>query len=605
MSANSELAAIFEQMAQLLELLGEDRFRVNAHAKAGRTIGDLAENVCALADDKKKLTALEGIGAKTAEKIVEFCETGKVSEHQELLAKVPRGLLQVLAVPGLGPKTVKMMWEEKGVESVEDLKGIIDDGSILELPRMGAKAVEKIKRNLEFAAEAGKRMPLGIATPIAESIIAHMESVKGVKRAAFAGSLRRGRDTIGDIDVLVVADDPAKAHEAFRSMDGVVDVIAAGESKSSVRLRTSFDAGRWSGAIDDDEPTVQVDLRVVPGESWGAALMYFTGSKEHNVRLRERALKRGVTLNEYGLYPEDDEDSPPQSRGVEAVAQENEEEIYTALGVRFVPAELREDRGEIDAFDEEADEPAELVSVEAIRAELHAHTTASDGLLELEELVAAAKKRKFHTIAVTDHSRSSAIAGGLSIERLGEQGETIRAFNAKTKGITVLAGSEVDILADGTLDYPDEVLDQLDVVVASPHVALEQAPAVATKRLVRAIENGRVNVLGHPTGRLIGKRAGTEPEMQKVIDAAIANGTALEINSHWLRLDLRDTHVRAAVDAGAQIAIDCDVHAAEDFENIRYGVQTGRRGWLPAELCVNTWSAKRLRGWLKKNSNHS
>ena len=600
MSANAELAAIFEQMAQLLELLGEDRFRVNAHAKAGRTIGDLGEDVCALADDTKKLTALDGIGAKTAEKIVEFCETGEVSEHRELLGKVPHGLLAVLAVPGLGPKTVKMMWDEKGVESVEDLKRIIEDGSILELPRMGAKAVEKIKKNLAFAGEAGKRMPLGIATPIAESIVEHMRRVKGVKQAAFAGSLRRGRDTIGDIDVLVVADDVAAAHEAFRSMDGVVDVIAAGESKSSVRLRTNLDAGRWKGVLGDETPTVQVDLRVVPAESWGAALMYFTGSKEHNVRLRERALKRGVTLNEYGLYPEDGEDSPPQSRGVEAVAQESEEAIYAALGVRFVPAELREDRGEIDAFDEGADEAAELVTVGAIRAELHAHTTASDGLLELEELVAGAKKRNFHTIAVTDHSRSSAIAGGLSVERLLEQGETIRAFNAKTKGITVLAGSEVDILADGTLDYPDEVLDQLDVVVASPHVALSQDPETATKRLVRAIENGRVNVLGHPTGRLIGRRAGTEPEMQRVIDAAIAHGTALEINAHWLRLDLRDTHVRAAVDAGALVAIDCDVHAAEDFENIRYGVQTGRRGWLPAELCVNTWSATKLKVWLQK-----
>ena len=604
MGANDALAAVLEQMAQMLELLGEDKFRVNAHARAARAIKDLGTDVCTIADDPAALTSIDGIGKKTAEKIAEFCETGAIAEHDELRGRVPDGLLDVLAVPGLGPKTVKAMWDELSVESIDDLKRIIDDGSILGLPRMGQKSVDNIVKNLAFAADAGKRHPLGVASPIAESIVDAMRAVSGVGRAESAGSLRRGRDTIGDIDVLVVASDPANAHEAFRSLPGVVDVIAAGESKSSVRMRVDFDAGRWRGAIDDDGPTVQVDLRVVPEESWGAALMYFTGSKDHNVRLRERALKRGLTLNEYGLYPHEpgeEQAEPPQRRGVKAVAQESEADVYAALGLREVPPEQREDRGEIDTYDADSDEPAELVSVASIRAELHAHTTASDGGMELEELVAQAKKRRFHTIAVTDHSRSSAVAGGLDVDRLLAQGERIRAYNAEVKGITVLAGSEVDILSDGKLDYDDEILDGLDVVVASPHVALSQDPKAATKRLLRAIESGKVNVLGHPTGRLIGKRAGLEPDMKKLIDAAIAHDTALEINSHWMRLDLRDTHVRAAVDAGALIAIDCDVHEAGDFENIRFGVATGRRGWLPAERCVNTWTAKKLHAWLARD----
>jgi len=608
MSSNQALAGLLGQMAQMLELLGEDRFRVNAHARAARAIKDLADDVCALADDPKSLLAIDGIGKKTADKIVEFCKTGAIKEHQALRARVPAGLLDVLAVPGLGPKTVKSMWDELDVESIDDLKRIIDNGSILGLPRMGRRSVENITKNLAFASSAGKRLPLGIARPIAESIVEFMQGAKGVQRVAFAGSLRRGRDTIGDVDILVVADDPSAAHEAFRAMKGVVDVIAAGESKSSVRLQVQVDAGRWKGAVEDSGPTVQVDLRVVPAESWGAALMYFTGSKDHNVRLRERALKLGLTLNEYGLYPHDphhpehDKDTPPQKRGVKAAAQKTEHHVYAALGLREIPPEQREDRGEIVVYDEHADEPAELVTVEAIRSELHAHTTASDGRLELDQLVARAKKRGFHTIAVTDHSRSSAVAGGLSIERLLEQIETIRAFNKHAKGITVLAGSEVDILSDGSLDYPHEVLEQLDVVVASPHVALSQDPKTCTRRLVRAIESGRVNVLGHPTGRLIGKRQGLEPDLKKLIDAAIANHTALEINAHWMRLDLRDTHVRAAVDAGALIAIDCDVHEADDFDNIRFGVATARRGWLPADRCVNCWGAERLHEWLRRQT---
>ena len=378
---------------------------------------------------------------------------------------------------------------------------------------------------------------------------------------------------------------PERFSNAFCEMPGVDEVLVHGETKSSVRMSIPSPRG---GA----DAKIQVDLRVVPEESWGTALMYFTGSKEHNVRLRERAKKKGLTLNEYGLFPDDDENEPPQKRGVKAKASKTEASIYKALGVAFVPPEIREDRGELDL-----DDTPRLIEVDDIKAELHAHTTASDGSMSIEELATAAKERGFHTIAVTDHSKSQQVASGLSEERLREHIEAIR--EAKVAGISILTGSEVDIMPDGDLDYDDELLAELDVVVASPHWSLQQKPEKATKRLLRAIEHPLVHVLGHPTGRLINKRGGLEPAMGEIIAAAIEHNVALEINSHWMRLDLRDTHVRAAVEAGALIAIDCDVHGVGDFDNIAYGVATGRRGWLTPDLVVNTWGKKKLHDWLK------
>jgi DNA polymerase (family 10) len=374
-------------------------------------------------------------------------------------------------------------------------------------------------------------------------------------------------------------------------MPQVTAVLAAGDSKSSVRLAIK---GTASGRLGGEHvASIQADLRVVPRESWGAALMYFTGSKEHNVKLRERALKKNLTLNEYGLFPEDDEKTPPQSRGVKPVAATTEEQVYARLGLPWLPPEVREARGELSSK-----ETPRLIEAPDIKAELHAHTTASDGGLSLEELAAAAKARGFHTIAVTDHSKSSAFAGGLSIDRLLVQIEEIRRANEKIKGITILAGSEVDILADGRLDYPEEVLRQLDIVVGSPHAALTQDPEAATKRLLAAIRSPYLHILGHPTGRLINRRAGISPDIAKIVAAAKEHHVALEINAHWHRLDLRDSHVRAATEAGCLIAIDCDVHGEEDFDNLRYGVLTARRGWVTPETCVNTWTAKRLGEWL-------
>lgn len=599
MSVNQEVARRLERLAQLMELLGHDRFRVVAHERAARAVESLTVDVAGLAGDKKKLTEIEGIGAKIADKIVEFCETGKIAELEKLQGEVPAGVVRLLDIPNLGPKTAAVLWKEGGVTDIASLKKVIEDGSILKLPRMGTKSVERLKESLALADEAGARLPLGLALPVAETIVAAMEKVKGVTLAAYAGSLRRGRDTIGDIDVLITARDGESAAAAFRGLPGVRRVLAAGKTKSSVRYGVDAELGRWARreGEEGEGPTVQVDLRVVPEASWGAALMYFTGSKEHNVRLRERALKKKLTLNEYGLFPLDEADEPPQSRGVKPVASRSEEEIYGKLGLPFIPPELREDRSELELTETPA-----LIELEDIGAELHAHTTASDGLMSIEELAETAKRRGYHTIAVTDHSRSSAIAGGLSEDDLLEHAAAVRAVDSKIKGIKVLAGSEVDIHADGSLDYPDRVLAELDIVIASPHAALSQDGSAATKRLLAAISNPHVHILGHPTGRLINRRAGMNPDMGKVIEAARERGVALEINAHWLRLDLRDVHVRAAVEGGCLLAINCDVHGERDFENLRFGVATARRGWLTAERCVNAWTSRKLGQWLKSRS---
>jgi len=602
MSFNERLAERFERIAKILELLEEDKFRVNAHARAARTVEAQPIDLSTIAGDRKALTAIDGIGPKIADKIAEYASSGRIAELAELEERVPPGLLRIMEIPGLGPKTVAMMWKQAKVETLDDLKRIIDDGTILTLPRMGEKSVEKIRKSMAFVAEGTRRLELGIAMPLAELIVAEALRWPGVERAAFAGSLRRGKETIGDIDILVATSDMAGASERFTKLPGVMQILSSGEGKSSVRMRASADLGRW--AADAAGPTVQVDLRVIPLDRWGAAMMYFTGSKEHNIRLRERALKRGMTLTEWGLFPNDDDPTPPHKRGIRPIASKTEEEVFAALELVEVPPEIREDRGEIALAEAEFARDKEraiprLIEVGDIKAELHAHTTASDGKLSIVQLAGEAKRRGFHTITVTDHSKSSAVAGGLSPERLVEHINAIHSARKDVKGIAILAGSEVDILADGSLDYEDELLAKLDVVVASPHASLLQDPDTATRRLVRAIEHPMVHILGHPTGRLLNRRPGLEPNMQAIFRAAREHNVALEINAHWLRLDLRDVHVKGAVEAGCLIAIDCDVHDPSDFDNLRYGVVTARRGWATPEVCVNAWDAPRLQGWLK------
>ena len=586
MTFNELASQRLEEIARMLDLLGEDTFKVNAHARAARAIADHAADLKGAGDDPSVLEGIEGVGAKTAAKIAELARTGAIKEHADLAARVPAGLFDVLRVPGLGPKTVRAMWQTLGVTGLDDLQRTIDDDSILSLPRMGAKTVENIKAGIATVRSGAGRVNIGVATPIAEALVARISGVPGVERAAFAGSLRRGRETVGDIDILGVAEGPTAeaAREAFCTTPGVKRVLARGESRCSVEL----EAG---------SSIVQADLKLVPARSWGAALMYFTGSKEFNVRVRERALKRGVTLNEYGLFPLDNDPTPHHQRpgGLEtAVAGDTEASIFKALELPELAPELRESAADFDHA------PPELVTLQDIRAELHAHTTASDGVMSIVQLATLAKSKGFHTVAVTDHSKSSALAGGLSPERLREHIRNVRSAGNEIDGIRILAGSEVDILADGRLDYDDDLLAELDVVVASPHAALTQDPAKATARLLAAVTHPLVHILGHPTGRLIGHRAGLEPNMDEIAAAAAEHQTALEINANWLRLDLRDTHVRLALSKGALIAINCDTHHPKDAENLRYGVATSRRGGLSKERCVNAWTRERLGEWLKR-----
>jgi DNA polymerase (family 10) len=536
MSANAELARIFQEMAIVLELTGANPFRVNAHTRVARTLGDLKADVTDFAD-QEKLTAIDGIGPGTAKKILEYLETGRVAEHDQLLEQIPGGLLEVLGVPGLGPKTVKLLWEKAGVTDLHTLQMKLDSGEIEKLPRMGAKTIQNIKNAMAFAAAAGGQTRLGDAMPIAEAVIAHLASLEGALAVECAGALRRGTETVREIDVVAAAVKPEALREAFDAMNL--------------------------------EPAVPVNLRVVEPESFGLALLEATGSDEHVAALRVRGL-------------------PPESPGADEAG------IYADLDLPLIPPELREGSGELELVEVPA-----LLVLDDVRAELHAHTTASDGWMSIDELAECARARGFHTVAVTDHSRSSAQANGLSPDRLRRHIEAVREADQRVDGITILAGSEVDILSDGRLDYDDDLLGELDIVVASPHSALRQEPETATRRLVKAIEHPLVHVLGHPTGRLINRREGMHPDIDRLVAAAVEHSTALEINANPYRLDLRDVDVKAAVDAGALLSVNTDAHGPEHFDFLGYGVLTARRGWLPPSACINAWSAERLGQWLK------
>lgn len=577
MSRNTELAARFDELAALMEITGANGFRIRAVGKVARILEDLEVDIDSIANDAKALKAIDGIGDSSVAKIQQWCQTGSFEDLDTLRANIPDGLVDLLSISGLGPKTVGRFWREADVVDRASLQTAIDDGRLATLPRMGAKTIANIADALQFAQQFADRTSIGIAMPLAETLIDQLGRVSGVESIQYAGSLRRGCETIGDIDLLAVASDPKALVAAFIDKAHATKVLASGDTKASIRHTQGM----------------QVDLRIVDAAALGAAMLYFTGSKEHNVQLRERARNLDTRLNEYGLFPDDGQDAPPQQRGISPVAAATEEDIYTHLDLPMHPPELRESRDDI------ATAPSEdLIELTDIGSDLHTHTIASDGILSIEELVDEARRRGYHTLAITDHSRSQPQANGLSIERLLTHIDAIAAVARNHKDIRVLAGSEVDILSDGTLDYPDDILEQLDLVVASPHAALRQDPPAATARLIAAASHPHVHIIGHPTGRIIGRRPGLEPDMQAVTQAAADHNTALEINANPKRLDLRDRHVRIALDCGALIAIDTDAHTAEHFDFLRYGILTGRRGGLTAKHCINTWSADALAQWL-------
>jgi DNA polymerase (family 10) len=567
---NAELARMFERTADLLEIDGEDVFRINSYRRAARTLKDTPEDIAELAAEGR-LTDLPGVGKGTAQRIRQYIDTGHIDVLDRLEKKLPKGLPGLLEIPGMGPKKVALAHEKLDVRGLADLKKVIKSGKLAKLPGLGPTSVKKIAEGIAFLESSGGRTPLGIALPLAESFVEQVRRLKGVKRVEIVGSLRRGAETIGDIDILCDARDGERIIKQFAAFDGVKRVLAAGATRGSITVGL------------DENHELQVDLRVVPAESFGAALQYFTGSKEHNVRLREIAVRKRWRLNEYGLY-----------KGESQLAGRREEDIYKRLGLRWIPPELREDRGE---FDEDA-RFDDLVALSDIRGELHVHTTASDGRNSIEEMGEAARALGFEYIGVCDHSRSSAIANGLSVERMIRHISDIRAANRRTRGVTILVGCECDILGNGSLDYPDDLLAQCDFVVASIHSAMGSSGTrrpSPTERTLAAMENRYVSIVGHPTGRLLNQRAPMELDIGAVVEAAARTHTMLEVNAAWQRLDLKDIHIKQALAAGVMLSINTDAHHIDQLTEMRYGVMAARRGGATKRNIANCLSLPALR----------
>jgi DNA polymerase (family 10) len=561
---NLEIAGVFEQLADVIEIKGGEPFRVNAYRRAARVISDLPEDVADVAREGR-LTDLAGVGKGTAEKIQEYLDTGAVTAYGEEMKGVPEGLLELLAVPGLGPKTIGLLWKELDVRSLKGLRRELRRGSIPDLPGMGEKKAANIAAGVRAYLSRSGRSTLGSMLASAESVLEDLRSHGAVLEADLAGSVRRGRETIGDIDVLVSSNRPDEVVSAFTSLSCVKEVLASGETKASVRI----------------EGAVQVDLRVVEPSSYGAALLYFTGSKDHNVHLRALAQERGAKLNEYAL-----------EKNGRTLASRTEEAVYHKLGLEYIPPELREDRGEIEAAAE--GELPELVELKDIRGDLHLHSEWSDGLATVEQMARAAKARGYSYIAITDHSRSLGVANGLSVERLHEQREEIERVNGRLKGIRVFAGTEVDILSNGSIDFPDDELESLDVVVASIHSGFAQSEDRITGRVLDAMSNPHVDIIAHPTGRLLESREPYAVDLERVMAAAAETGTALEINAHHERLDLNDVNARRAVSMGVTLAINTDSHHPDQLWSMELGVITARRGWVAPRSVLNTLTAGAL-----------
>lgn len=568
MSKNKEVAEIFERIADILEILEDNRFKVRAYRNAARNLNELGDDIEAIAE-RNELEGIPAIGKDLAAKIREYIEQGKIPYYEGLRERVPEGLVALLGIQGLGPKTLTRLFKDLDVKSLEDLQRAIEGEEILKLEGMGEKKVQDIRRGIQIFKEGAQRAPLGILLPVAETLIGEISKIPGTEGTIAAGSLRRMKETVGDIDILTMADDGQRVIEAFTKLPFAREVLASGDTKGSIIIRNG----------------IQVDLRVIGPESYGAALQYFTGSKAHNVKLRTIALKKGLKINEYGIF-----------RGDEKLAGETEKEIYRIIGLEWIPPEIREDKGEIESALE--GRLPELVELSDIKGDLHTHSKWSDGKSSIEEMALRARELGYEYIAIADHSPSSRIAGGLSVERLYEKKKEIEAVRKKLTGIKVLMGSEVDIRSDGSLDYPDEVLKDLDVVVASVHSGFKMDRETMTMRITRALQNPFVHILGHPTGRLIGERDPYQVDIDRVIRTAKEFGKAVEVNSFYSRLDLNDIHVRKAMDMGVRIVISTDSHHTDHLSMMRLGVATARRGWAEKKDVLNTLGYDELSDWL-------
>jgi DNA polymerase (family 10) len=568
---NHEIAEIFDRMAQALSFKGKNRFRASAYERAARSLRGVEQDLTALAREEK-LQNIPGIGHDLSRMIKEYIETGRIRGCEQELRDLPDELLKMMDIPGLGPKTLALLDKKFHIKNVEDLKRLVENESLQQVRGFGAKKIENLRQGIELYQASRQRRRLSEVLPSAEKLLDEARQIALVERADLAGSIRRRSETIGDIDLLIAARDGEEALRELVKLPSIKRVKALGGTRATV-------------IIGGD---LQADIRAVPKESYGAALQYFTGSQQHSVHLRTMARERGLKINEYGVF-----------RGDKRIGGEDEEDVYRALRLKMMPPELREDRGEIEAALE--DHLPNLIAEDNLRGDLHMHTTWSDGKASVEEMVETAATLGREYIALTDHSQSARIAHGLELERLEQKIEEVEALRKKRGGRKphVLMGAEVDILADGRLDYPDDILARLDVVVASLHGAFRQSREQMTGRLLAAIANPYVHIIGHPTTRLIGSREGVEFDFERVIEAAAEAGVALEVNGAPKRLDLDDLMSRAAYEAGALLAIDSDAHSTAQLEQTRYGVFQARRGWVEARSVVNAWPWPKFSRWLQ------
>ncbi len=562
---NKELAVIFSRIGDALEIRGETGFKVVAYRKAARILEDLTEDIEDITKEKK-VQEIPGIGSGITKKIEEYIDTGHMKKLDEALSGIPEGLLELLDVQNLGVKTVHMAYKELGVKNIEDLKRVIENGSLARLSGLGEKKVENIKKGIEIYEHAQERINIFEAANLVKKVIDYLKEVPHIGRISTAGSLRRMKETVGDIDILTTGKDGVKIIDYFTRFPSVTKVLARGKTKGSVM-------------ISAEKGERQVDLRIVDESEYGSALQYFTGSKAHNIKLRSLAKDMGLKISEYGVFKDE-----------KRIAGFNEEEIYRALNLAFIPPELREDRGEIELALK--NNLPRIVESNDIRGDLHVHSQYSDGSLSIDEIAASAKGLGYKYIAVCDHSQSAKYANGLSPERLRTQIDEIDKINRHLEGIKILKGTEVDILRDGRLDFPDEILKDLDIVVAAVHSGFKRN---VTERMLKAMENPYVTIIAHPSGRLISGREGYDVDLEKVIEGAQKLGIVLELNSYYDRLDLNEFYLKKAKDRNIMISLGTDTHHAGGLEMMRFGVGIARRAWLEKKDIINCLSCEDIR----------
>jgi DNA polymerase (family 10) len=569
--SNAEIADIFDELANLLDIEDANTFRVRAYRNAARTVREYPRSMADMLRAEQDLTELPGIGDDLAEKIAAIVEQGRLPLLDEVRTRVPPELSKLMDIEGLGPARVKTLYHALAIDSVEDLKRAAANGEIRKIKGFGPKTEQLIRKHVERYAGAPVRFKLLAAEGIAAPLVEYLRRAQGIKRLTIAGSYRRRKETVGDLDILVTAKRGARVIERFTAYDDVAEVISKGSTRSSIRLKAG----------------PQVDLRVVPEVGYGAALHYFTGSKAHNIAIRRLGVQRGYKINEYGVFEDD-----------RRIGGRTEEEVYSAVSLPYIPPELREDRGEIEAARRGA--LPDLIELGDIRGDLHCHTKASDGRNSLEEMADAAKKLGYDYLSINDHSRHTRIAHGLDEKRLRRQWERIDALNERLDGIVLLKSVELDILDDGSLDLPDRVLKEADLTVCSVHYEFDLARAAQTDRILRAMDNRHFNILAHATGRLINERPGYDVDLERLIEGARERGCVLELNAHPDRLDLSDEACKLAHDMGAKLAISTDAHYVSGLEFMRFGIGQARRGWLSADDVVNTQPLESLRKTLAR-----